>query len=434
MTNEPNEAVQQLLGRLRTGDWLDAQHFPPLEYAVPGLVPAGFGLFVGPPKVGKSWAVLSVALSLASGSPAFGRVPVGVPRPVLYLALEDGDRRLQERARLLMGGAAIPALFTYETQLTPLQSVPLIRAWMDLHRNSRPLVVVDTLGKVAPPAQVGESAYARDYRVGGTLKRLADDIEGATVLVVHHDRKAATDDFVDSVSGTNGLAGSADFVIVLDRKRQETNGVLKVTGRDVAEAEYGVTIDGQGRWTLLGDSLTTAAAEASTVRSTAGLGGKSASIVRYVNDHQDGVKAADVALALSIPTDQTTVYLGRLATGGKIAKVARGLYGPVESVRSVGLSVGTGLSNPTTPPLPVGSVVTTQVEPTLPTQQTGERWGTPVVEPTDPTHATDPTACTSCHHPLRTQVQLAMGLCRLHLTGEARTQDAVERGRLKRAS
>jgi hypothetical protein len=63
-----------------------------------------------------------------------------------------------------------------------------------------------------------------------------------TLLVNHHDRKAAADDFVDTVSGTHGLAGAADTVIVLTRSRNETSGLLKVTSRDVPEGEYALML------------------------------------------------------------------------------------------------------------------------------------------------------------------------------------------------
>src|SRR5699024_2049477 len=36
---------------IRTGDWLDQQHFPPVAWAVPGLIPEGFGLLTGAPKI-----------------------------------------------------------------------------------------------------------------------------------------------------------------------------------------------------------------------------------------------------------------------------------------------------------------------------------------------------------------------------------------------
>ncbi|MCZ7526558.1 MAG: hypothetical protein M5U14_09385 [Acidimicrobiia bacterium] len=91
------------------------------------------------------------------------------------------------------------------------------------------------------PALNGETTYQRDYRIGAALKALTDDHPGTTVIVNHHDRKASSDDFVDAVSGTHGLAGSADTVVILGRGRHDSTGLVQVTGRDVPEAEYAVT-------------------------------------------------------------------------------------------------------------------------------------------------------------------------------------------------
>src|SRR5690625_3898471 len=89
---EPNP----LLDLVKTGPWLDKQVFRPTEWVIPGLAPEGFGLLTGPPKIGKSWFALSVSLGSAAGGKVLGRIDVKA-RPVLYLALEDGDRRLQDR-------------------------------------------------------------------------------------------------------------------------------------------------------------------------------------------------------------------------------------------------------------------------------------------------------------------------------------------------
>lgn len=45
-----------------------------------------------------------------------------------------------------------------------------------------------------------------------------------------------------------------------------------------------------------------------------------------------------------------------------------------------------------------------------------------------------PAGCSKCSRGLTTSVQLTEGLCRLHLSGQAREDDAVERGRLRAAS
>jgi hypothetical protein len=217
--------ADKLLATLRTGAWLDTQEFPPLSYAVPGLIPEGSVLLVGAPKIGKSWLVLAVALAVAEGGRALG---LEVPkRPVLYLALEGGHRRLQDRCRRLLVGEKIPPEFPYLTMIEPGRVNDTIAAWIHWHQEPPPLVILDTLGKILPPTQLGEDRYQRDYRMGTALKRIVDGLPGMTLLVNHHDRKANADDFVDAVSGTHGLAGAADTIIVLARDRQEAAGLLR---------------------------------------------------------------------------------------------------------------------------------------------------------------------------------------------------------------
>ncbi len=331
----PECEAPSLLGRVRNGEWLDAQHFPPMQWVVPGLVAEGFGLVVGPPKLGKSWFVLGLALSSACGGRALGRIPVDA-RPVLYAALEDGHRRMQGRARQLLAGEPIPAAFEYFTNATPAEIMPMLAEWLGSHPGG--LVLLDTLGKVMPPSMPGESAYGRDYRVGGRLKALTDAHPGSALLVVHHNRKMASTDWMDSTSGTQGLNGSADYTIVLERSRGDGEALLKVSGRDVPEGEYQVTMTG-GSWALVGDSLTAAASAAREARATVGLGDESARIVAAVAGFPDGVRAAELALALGMTKDsdkdKVRKYLNRACDAGRIQKGARGLFLPSTPVPSV---------------------------------------------------------------------------------------------------
>jgi len=358
-------AQPSILARIRSGAWLDAQTFAPLSWAVPGIIPEGFGLFTGPPKVGKSWATLGTALAVASGGKALGKVPVGEPRPVLLLALEDGDRRLQDRCRRLLCGDPIPGLLDYATRATPGEVLPLISEWLDQHDGLRPLVVLDTLGKVMPLALPGESAYARDYRIGGHLKRLSDDHPGSALLVVHHVRKLGSDDWMDSTSGTNGLNGSADFTVSLSRARNEAAGVLKVTGRDVPEGEYAVTVN-EGSWCLDGSSLADAARVADQIRATAGLGGMATRIVELVGEHPEGIGPTAIGKALGMEAKAAGTYLGRLVDAERIGKSSRGLYTPVESVESVETNwPDSTLSTLSTPPLGECTVCGLPLDPVL---------------------------------------------------------------------
>jgi hypothetical protein len=309
------------------------------------VIPEGSVLLVGPPKIGKSWLVLTIALAAASGGRALGlRV---VQRPVLYLALEDGDRRMQDRCRKLLGdGVPIPPGFEYLTEVEPGRILDTVAAWLARHSRAAdeqgaPLVILDTLGKVLPPALLGESAYQRDYRIGSSLKQLADRHPGSSILTNHHDRKAGAEDFIDSVSGTHGLAGAADTILVITRPRLQEAGLIKVTGRDVAEGEYAVRFIRGSAWMLDGPDLAEAARRAREAQVTAGLGDRSTEVIAYVGEHPEGVRAAEVAAALGMDAKAAQVYLSRAAAAERIHRPKRGLYTPVGSVGSVG-SAGQG--------------------------------------------------------------------------------------------
>ncbi|MFF5297257.1 AAA family ATPase [Paractinoplanes globisporus] len=240
--------------RLRTA-WTAADimgmHFAPPRWAVPGVISEGFNLLCGPPKVGKSWMSLALGVDVARGDRAFGAIDVE-PGPVLYLALEDTARRLQTRLRKVLGDRDAPAGLTLATQCPPLPQGGdvAIAAWLDKHPSAR-LVIIDVFAKLRGSAPPGMSAYDGDYWAVSKAKKVADDY-GVAVVAVHHVRKAGADDFLSEVSGTNGLAGAADATLVLKRARNQGDGVLHVTGRDVDEAEYPLTFDpSAGAWRML---------------------------------------------------------------------------------------------------------------------------------------------------------------------------------------
>jgi hypothetical protein len=241
-------------GRLRTS-WtaadIMAMEFAPPKWAVPGVLSEGCNLLCGPPKVGKSWMSLGLGIDVALGGKAFGSIDVDAG-PVLYLALEDTARRLQNRLGKVLGDRAAPAALTLATECPPLPQGgdQAIAAWLDRNRDAR-MVIIDVFAKLRGNAAPGASAYDADYAAVGRAKRVADDY-GVAFVLVHHVRKAGSDDFLTEVSGTNGLAGAADATLVLKRARNQGDGVLHVTGRDVDEAEYALTFNAdKGAWQML---------------------------------------------------------------------------------------------------------------------------------------------------------------------------------------
>jgi hypothetical protein len=323
-----------------TADTLIGTYFPPVRWAVHGLISEGLVVFAGPQKVGKSCLILGVCVAVAEGGKALGRVDVEAG-DVLYAALEDSPRRLKHRLGQVLDGRPAPSRLSIVTALPSMpQATELISEWLEEHTEAR-LVVVDVLAKVRPQSAPGADRYDADYRVMSELKRLAD-YHRVAVVVVTHTRKLGAEDVFDTVSGSVGLTGAADSTIVLRRARNETAGSLSVTGRDVPESEYAVQFDGERMmWTLDGQELADAARRAAEVRSVAGLGDRSSEIVSHVNAHPDGVRASDVERALEIPDARR--YLARLADAGRIDKSGRGLYkASVPTIPSVPLPVAHG--------------------------------------------------------------------------------------------
>jgi 5S rRNA maturation endonuclease (ribonuclease M5) len=316
-----------------TGDWLNKQKFAALEYVVPGLICEGLGMLVAPPKKGKSFLVGNLAVAVASGGRALGCIEVR-KRPVLVLALEDGHRRLQDRYTQINDGQPIPANIRFITKATPAECTTVIAEFLNRHRDDKPLVILDTLGKVKRPKRSGEESYQLDYATGTEFKNLADSVPGSTILVIHHTRKADAADFIDLVSGTQGLAGSVDYVLALDRKRHQNEAILSVTGRDIIEAEYALIADSGFLWRLDGDSLTTAADRADERREQAakfaGLDKRSVAAVRLI-EQRGRVTAAQVAIKFNTPQKRASELLMRLAKHGVIVRLSHGEYGPLGS-------------------------------------------------------------------------------------------------------
>lgn len=303
---------------IQDGAWLDRQVFSEPSWCVPGIIPEGCCILSGHPKIGKSFLVLDVALSAASGGAVLG-VQVE-SRPVLYMALEDEPRRLQLRSRILLDDGPLPSGFSFMTREDTEGAMEVAKGWVDSHSTERPLVIVDTLEKIRGGRS--QNAYSDDYKAGMQLQTLL--ALGGTVIAVHHNRKGDSDDFLDQVSGTLGLSGSVDTIITLNRERTGTSGTLSVTGRDVDEMVYKLNFVG-GQWSTDGGDLAEAAQRATTKR----FGPKMQAALELVN-FGTATTISGVAEYLGVSDATARKYLSRLASDyGLIERIGPGQYGPV---------------------------------------------------------------------------------------------------------
>lgn len=317
-------------GKRRTSwtaaELLDAE-FPEPRWAVPGILAEGLSFLVGAPKVGKSWMGLGLGIAVASGGVALGRIDVQ-QGPALYLGLEDTPRRLKDRLVKLLAGSAPPADLTISIECEPMpEGRERISRWLTSHPKAR-LVVVDVLARVRGTAFQGEGLYAADYRAASELKAIADD-HGVPVLVLHHPRKMAAEDFVDAVSGTAGLAGAADSIALLKRTRGAVDAILSVTGRDIDEAEYALRFAADlGAWQL-----------SDTPAALAKLGDTQRTIITWVAenaDGDDGVGPKAIAEGTGLNHDLVKQTVRRMARENDLITDGHGHYwAPVTRVTDV---------------------------------------------------------------------------------------------------
>ena len=221
------------------------QSRPPV---IDGLLYPGTYLFAGAPKVGKSFLMAQLAYHVSTGLPLWD-YPVH-KGTVLYLALEDDHRRLQERLYRMFGmDGTNDLLFSICAKQLGVGLEEQLKKFVREHPNTK-LIIIDTLQKIRE-AGGDKYSYANDYEVVGKLKRLADDC-GVCLLLVHHTRKQQADDKFDMISGTNGLLGAADGAFLLQKeKRTDGSAVLDVAGRDQQDQRFYLTRDKERLiWTL----------------------------------------------------------------------------------------------------------------------------------------------------------------------------------------
>ena len=233
---------------------LMAMELPEPKFIVPNLVTEGINLLAGKPKIGKSWMALHIGKAVAAGGLALGTIEVE-PGRVLYLALEDNERRLQARLKTVLQGAEVPDGLDLSTQWERVDQGGLdrLRVWLDGHDDAK-LVVIDTLAKVRPNRDSRKQLYDTDYESVEGLAAIANEFS-VGVMLIHHLRKGASDDPLDEVSGSTGLTGAVDTILVLKRERSRADAVLFVTGRDVNESENALEFDDEtAAWILLGDA------------------------------------------------------------------------------------------------------------------------------------------------------------------------------------
>lgn len=225
--------------------WILQQPSTDPIWVVEDLLPTGVHVLAGAPKVGKSWLVLDLGLCVTTGMPFWGFATQ--ESPVLYLCLEDTMSRIQRRLWTLTNEASEQFHFAVAAEKITSGLIEQLTGFLAMHPDTR-LIVLDTLQVIRQAS--AESAYAADYRDINVLKKFAD-ANNLAILVIHHTRKMGDADVFNTVSGTNGISGSADSTMVLVKDMySSSDATLSVTGRDVEFQELKLCFH-DCRWELV---------------------------------------------------------------------------------------------------------------------------------------------------------------------------------------
>ncbi|MFM9864491.1 MAG: AAA family ATPase [Micropepsaceae bacterium] len=292
-----------------SGAALQDKVFAPIKWIAPDYIVEGLTMIAGKPKLGKSWLALNLAFAVAAGGRAFSSA--GCEQgDVLALALEDNQRRLKSRLQQMAGDAKWPARLHFHTDWPRLDEGGLskIEAWIASVPNPK-LIVVDVWAKVRGRADGKKSMYADDFESLAVLQRVASQRRLGIVVMHHASKRDNPDDPFDLVSGTTGLTGAADSVLILRKEAGQADAVLYGRGRDLPVFEKALRFDGtRGLWAVLGD--------AEAYRATT-LEGR---ILKELERAEAPLRARDVVDLLGdAKVNSVKVALSRMARQGKVS-------------------------------------------------------------------------------------------------------------------
>ena len=295
--------------------------FPPLDFVVDPIIAAGTAtMLAGRPKCNKTWFSEDAGLSVAEGGFACGEWATA-QGDVLYYALEDNQRRLKQRLEKLRPVGEWPHRLTFKLAAPALGDGfrEDVEAWARSCDNPR-LVIVDTYSLILPPRQ--RQSYLSDYADSALFTKIASELNIA-LLAIYHTRKCDADDALDAVSGTTGIAGGFDSVLVLRRAPEGGGFILEGRGRDIMPLEVGLDFDADtGKWSVLGDASTAFVSdERKAILDTLGDLGKA------------GPK--EIAERINVPYDSVRKILGKMVDQGQVKKTGYGSYTPLHSGHTV---------------------------------------------------------------------------------------------------
>ena len=232
-----------------TNDW------PEPKWAIPDYLPIGLSILAGPPKVGKSWLALQIALAIAAGGKAFEK-PV-TKGSIFYLALEDPERRLKDRMNKQLWTLGLQADFLtvgkFFDSIGDLRNGGAEKLSAAIEKKGYRLVVIDTFSRSIQGDQNDVSEMTEWL---SPLQELTHEKECALMILDHHRKTSGFGkDAVADILGSTAKAAMADTIWGLYREGGKSGAKLAIIGREVQEYNLELRFDAQlCSWHIEGQS------------------------------------------------------------------------------------------------------------------------------------------------------------------------------------
>lgn len=229
-----------VLHELTTAEAILSTQYDKPVFIIAELITSGLILICGKPKVGKSWLMLRICIDIASGHKFLGKFEVK-PYKVAYFAIEDSASRIQDRL-IEMGAEDNLSNILISNELWMLDDEGMDKFEMLVQSNHDIKVwIIDTMQRVkSSDKRINMTPYQEDYEFMGKIQSIAMEYNVAIILI-HHSKKAVSDDFVDQALGSTALTGASDIIMMLSQSDQ--NIKLEVSGRDVERRTMIYSID-----------------------------------------------------------------------------------------------------------------------------------------------------------------------------------------------
>jgi putative DNA primase/helicase len=205
---------------------------PEIDWLVDGLIQRGANGFIcAPPKVGKSWLAVDLALSLALGLPWTG-FDVRRPTKVALITREDNPALTRWRMdRLLTGKNRTTAglegrLYVNSREQSPafrLDNVELFVPMIAELRAVQPEFAILDVFNILHGADENDNTEMR--RILEELNRLQREV-GCSIGVVHHFNKTAEGSLTQRLRGAGAIAGWAEWLIGIEAADEHVRKLL----------------------------------------------------------------------------------------------------------------------------------------------------------------------------------------------------------------